>query len=60
MNDTVYWIWLSEALGQGEKTLELISYYNWNAEEIYKASVRDIFALGIYTLQKVKKFKPYP
>lgn len=60
MNDTVYWIWLSEALGQGEKTLELISYYNWNAEEIYKASVRDIFALGIYTLQKVKKFKAYP
>lgn len=60
MNDTVYWIWLSEALGQGEKTLELISYYNWNAEEIYKASVRDIFSLGIYTLQKVKKFKAYP
>lgn len=60
MNDTVYWIWLSEALGQGERTLELISYYNWNAEEIYKASVRDIFALGIYTLQKVKKFKAYP
>lgn len=60
MNDTVYWIWLSEALGQGEKTLELISYYNWNAEEIYKAGVRDIFALGIYTLQKVKKFKAYP
>lgn len=60
MNDTVYWIWLSEALGQGERTLELISYYNWNAEEIYIASVRDIFALGIYTLQKVKKFKAYP
>lgn len=60
MNDTVYWIWLSEALGPGEKTLELISYYNWNAEEIYKASVRDIFALGIYTLQRVKKFKAYP
>ncbi len=60
MNDTVYWIWLSEALKPGEKTLELISYYDWNAEEIYKASVRDIFALGIYTLQKVKKFKAYP
>lgn len=60
MNNTVYWIWLSEALGQGEKTLELASYYNWNAEEIYNASVRDIFALGIYTLGKVKKFKAYP
>ncbi len=60
MNDTVYWIWLSEALGPGEKTLELVSFYNWNAEEIYKASVRDIFALGIYTLQRVKKFKAYP
>ncbi|MDE5994171.1 MAG: DNA-processing protein DprA [Oscillospiraceae bacterium] len=60
MNNIVYWIWLSEALGQGEKTLELVSFYNWNAEEIYKASVRDIFALGIYTLGKVKKFKAYP
>lgn len=60
MNDTIYWIWLSEALGQGEKTLELISYYNWNAEEVYRASVRDIFSLDIYTLQKVKKFKAYP
>lgn len=60
MNDTVYWIWLSEALGQGEKTLELVSFYNWNAKEIYKASVRGIFALGIYTLQKVKRFKAYP
>ena len=60
MNDTVYWIWLSQALGQGERTLELVSYYNWNAEEIYKAGVSDIFALGIYGLQKVKKFKAYP
>lgn len=60
MNDTVYWIWLSEALGQGEKTLELVSYYNWNAKEIYEASIKDIFSLGIYTLQKVKKFKAYP
>lgn len=60
MNDTVYWIWLSQALGQGEKTLELVSYYNWNAEEIYKAGVRDIFELGIFTLNKVKKFKKYP
>lgn len=59
MNDTVYWIWLSEALGQGEKTLELVSFYNWNVEEIYEASVRDIFELGIYTLQKVRKFKSY-
>lgn len=60
MNDIIYWIWLSEALGQGEKTLELVSYYNWDAKEIYNASVRDIFALGIYTLRKVKKFKEYP
>lgn len=60
MNDTVYWIWLSQALGQGEKTLALISYYNWNAKEIYEASIKDIFALGIYTLQKVKRFKAYP
>lgn len=60
MNDTLYWVWLSEALGQGEKNLELVSYYNWNAKEIYNASVRDIFALDIYTLSKVKKFKSYP
>lgn len=60
MNNTVFWIWLSQALGQGEKTLELVSYYNWNAEEIYKADARDIFELGIFTLNKVKKFKAYP
>ncbi len=60
MNDTLYWIWLSEALGQGEKTLELVSYFNWDVKKIFEADARDIFATGIYTLNKVKKFKAYP
>lgn len=60
MNDAVYWIWLSQALGQGEKTLELASSFNWNAKNIYDAGVSDIFSLGIYTLQRVRKFKAYP
>lgn len=60
MNDTLYWIWLSEALGQGENCLPLVSYYNWDAKKIYEADVRDVFSLGVYTLAKVRKLKSYP
>lgn len=60
MNDKIYWIWLSEAIGQGGKTLELLSYYNYDAKAVYNAGESEIFSLGIYSLQKVRKMKAYP
>lgn len=60
MNDEVYWIWLSEAIGQGGKTLDLLSYYGYDARAVYNASESELFSLGIYSLQKIRKIKEYP
>lgn len=47
MDNTIYWVWLSQALGDAAYTREIISYYS-NAETIYKADENELRSSGLF------------
>lgn len=59
MNYDLYWIWMSCGLGAGASCLDLISYYEWNPQEIYGSSFNAIFSLDVLTKRQVEKLKSY-
>ncbi len=60
MNKDLYWVWLSSALGAGANCLELVSYYEWNPQEIYESTFNEIFSLNVITRRQVEKLKSFP
>lgn len=60
MNYDLYWIWLSCGLGAGASCLDLVSYYEWNPQEIYGATFNELFQLNVITKQKIEKLKSFP
>ena len=59
MNYDLYWIWMSCGLGAGASCLDLISYYEWNPQEIYGSTFNEIFSLDVITKRQVEKLKSY-
>ncbi|MBO5334090.1 MAG: DNA-processing protein DprA [Clostridia bacterium] len=59
MNYDLYWIWLSCGLGAGASCLDLVSYYEWNPQEIYGSSFNEIFSLDVITKRQVEKLKGF-
>ena len=59
MNYDLYWIWMSCGLGAGASCLDLISYYEWNPQEIYGSSFNAIFSLNILTKRQIEKLKSF-
>lgn len=59
MNYDLYWIWMSCGLGAGASCLDLISYYEWNPQEIYGSSFNAIFSLDILTKRQIEKLKSF-
>ncbi len=59
MNCDLYWIWMSCGLGAGASCLDLISYYEWNPQEIYGSSFNSIFSLDVLTKRQVEKLKSF-
>ena len=60
MNYDLYWIWMSCGLGAGASCLDLISYYEWNPQEIYGSSFNKIFSLDVLTKRQIEKLKGFP
>ncbi len=60
MNKDLYWVWLSSALGAGANCLELVSYYEWDPQEIYESTFNEIFSLNVITRRQVEKLKSFP
>lgn len=54
MADKLYWIWLSTALGAGANTAELLSFFDNDAEYIYR-SKRDWSLCGVLSPRQVEK-----
>ena len=59
MNYDLYWIWMSCGLGAGASCLDLVSYYEWNPQEIYGSSFNEIFSLDVITKRQVEKLKNF-
>ena len=59
MNYDLYWIWMSCGLGAGASCLDLVSYYEWNPQEIYGSSFNEIFSLDVITKRQVEKLKSF-
>ena len=59
MNYDLYWIWMSCGLGAGASCLDLVSYYEWNPQEIYGSSFNEIFSLDVLTKRQVEKLKKF-
>ena len=59
MNYDLYWIWMSCGLGAGASCLDLVSYYEWNPQEIYGSSFNEIFSLDVLTKRQVQKLKKF-
>ena len=59
MNYDLYWIWISCGLGAGASCLDLVSYYEWNPQEIYGSSFNEIFSLDVITKRQVEKLKNF-
>ncbi len=59
MNYDLYWIWMSCGLGAGASCLDLVSYYEWNPQEIYGSSFNEIFSLDVLTKRQVEKLKSF-
>ena len=59
MNYDLYWIWMSCGLGAGASCLDLVSYYEWNPQEIYCSSFNEIFSLDVITKRQVEKLKNF-
>lgn len=59
MNYDLYWIWISCGLGAGASCLDLVSYYEWNPQEIYGSSFNEIFSLDVITKRQVEKLKSF-
>ncbi|MBR5247268.1 MAG: DNA-processing protein DprA [Clostridia bacterium] len=59
MNYDLYWIWMSCGLGAGAPCLDLVSYYEWNPQEIYGSSFNEIFSLDVLTKRQVEKLKSF-
>ena len=57
MNYDLYWIWMSCGLGAGASCLDLVSYYEWNPQEIYGSSFNKIFSLDVLTKRQIEKLK---
>lgn len=47
MDNIIYWVWLSKALGDAAYTREIISYYS-DAETIYKADENELRSSGLF------------
>ena len=59
MKYDLYWIWMSCGLGAGASCLDLVSYYEWNPQEIYGSSFNEIFSLDVITKRQVEKLKNF-
>ena len=59
MNYDLYWIWMSCGLGAGASCLDLVSYYEWNPQEIYGSTFNEIYSLDVITKRQVEKLKSF-
>lgn len=50
---------MSCGLGAGASCLDLVSYYEWNPQEIYGSSFNEIFSLDVITKRQVEKLKSF-
>ncbi|MBQ6267893.1 MAG: DNA-processing protein DprA [Clostridia bacterium] len=59
MNDQLYWIWLSKALGAGARTDEILSAFP-HPRKLYEANLTDRMLAGVFTKVQMERLQSTP
>lgn len=60
MNNELFWIWLSSALGVDTESYALLSEFGWSPYNVYCASETEILQKTDWNRKKVEKLKSFP